>query len=302
MQNYSNITNNKNNNSLNDQIIVFCHSESVYHQRSLSKDHCFTFTGKERDRETGFSYFGARYYDSDLSGLFLSVDPMSDKYPGISPYAYCAWNPVKLLDPNGDTIFNAHEKYKDVTEIVQRLTKSLEGITGNEKRKIQKKIAFYKGQNEKYKKVQGAIEAFKKNNPGEYDILNNKLSSYGNKVNIIVCASDDYLSSSGSEGETFSSMLQDDVTKKIIGVSNIKVILYGLAFCQGNNGLSTLANEFGDAIFSVVRFQEQYDGYNEITANRDAYWRDISSRFSFKYERYIIDPEHNPKPDVFTFK
>ena len=25
-----------------------------------------TFTGKERDSETGFSYFGARYYDSDL--------------------------------------------------------------------------------------------------------------------------------------------------------------------------------------------------------------------------------------------
>ena len=59
------------------------------------------FTGKERDRETGFSYFGARYYDSDLSGLFLSVDPMADKYPSISPYAYCAWNPVKLVDPDG---------------------------------------------------------------------------------------------------------------------------------------------------------------------------------------------------------
>ena len=29
-----------------------------------------TFTGKERDAETGYSYFGARYYDSDLSGLF----------------------------------------------------------------------------------------------------------------------------------------------------------------------------------------------------------------------------------------
>ena len=25
-----------------------------------------TSTGKERDSETGFSYFGARYYDSDL--------------------------------------------------------------------------------------------------------------------------------------------------------------------------------------------------------------------------------------------
>ena len=66
--------------------------------------HPFTFTGKERDTETGYSYFGARYYDSDLSGLFLSVDPMADKYPGISPYAYCAWNPIKLVDPDGKEI------------------------------------------------------------------------------------------------------------------------------------------------------------------------------------------------------
>ena len=35
---------------------------------------------------------------------WLSVDPMADKYPSISPYAYCAWNPVKLVDPNGDTV------------------------------------------------------------------------------------------------------------------------------------------------------------------------------------------------------
>ena len=65
----------------------------------------FTFTGKERDAETGYSYFGARYYDSDLSGLFISVDPMSDKYPSITPYAYCAWNPLKLVDPDGREIW-----------------------------------------------------------------------------------------------------------------------------------------------------------------------------------------------------
>ena len=33
--------------------------------------------------------------------MWLSVDPMADKYPNISPYAYCAWNPVKLVDPDG---------------------------------------------------------------------------------------------------------------------------------------------------------------------------------------------------------
>ena len=65
----------------------------------------FTFTGKERDSETGFSYFGARYYDADLMTGWLSVDPMADKYPSLSPYAYCAWNPVKLVDPDGEDIW-----------------------------------------------------------------------------------------------------------------------------------------------------------------------------------------------------
>ena len=51
--------------------------------------------------ETGLSYFGARYYSSDLS-VWLAVDPMSDKYPSLSPYTYCADNPVKLVDPNGE--------------------------------------------------------------------------------------------------------------------------------------------------------------------------------------------------------
>ena len=63
-----------------------------------------SFTGKERDSETGFSYFGARYYDSDILTGWLSVDPMADKYPGLSPYAYCANNPIKLVDPNGEEI------------------------------------------------------------------------------------------------------------------------------------------------------------------------------------------------------
>ena len=86
----------------------------IRHEKLFKSQQCYciSFTGKERDEETGFSYFGARYYDSDLSGLFLSVDPMSDKYPSISPYAYCAWNPVKLLDNDGKKII----LYDDITK------------------------------------------------------------------------------------------------------------------------------------------------------------------------------------------
>ena len=79
--------------------------ERFVDQRSSGFSERFTFTGKERDHETGFGYFGARYMDHELMTMWLSVDPLADKYPGISPYAYCAWNPVKLVDPDGrDTI------------------------------------------------------------------------------------------------------------------------------------------------------------------------------------------------------
>ena len=72
----------------------------------------FTFTGKELDAETGFSYFGARYLDHTLTTAWLSVDPMSDKYPSISPYAYCAWNPVKLVDPEGTETMENNDGWK----------------------------------------------------------------------------------------------------------------------------------------------------------------------------------------------
>ena len=64
----------------------------------------YTFSAKEKDSETGLSYFGSRYYSSDLS-IWLSVDPMADKYPSLSPYTYCADNPVKLVDPNGEDVW-----------------------------------------------------------------------------------------------------------------------------------------------------------------------------------------------------
>ena len=39
--------------------------------------------------------------DHELMTMWLSVDPMADKYPNISPYNYCMWNSIRLVDPNG---------------------------------------------------------------------------------------------------------------------------------------------------------------------------------------------------------
>ena len=60
----------------------------------------YKFTGKERDKESGLDYFGARYYDSEI-GRWLSVDPLGSQRPGLSPYQYCQNNPLALIDHTG---------------------------------------------------------------------------------------------------------------------------------------------------------------------------------------------------------
>ena len=73
------------------------------------------FNAKEKDYETGFHYYGSRYYSSELS-IWNSTDPMADKYPSLTPYNYCANNPVKLIDPNGEDIeITKNDQNKTVT-------------------------------------------------------------------------------------------------------------------------------------------------------------------------------------------
>ncbi len=89
----------------------------------------YKFTGKERDGETGYDYFGARYFWSAL-GHWLSVDPLADKYPGISPYAYCAWNPIKFVDPDGRNFDEANEGTAQKIE-AELFTKKIYSALGN---------------------------------------------------------------------------------------------------------------------------------------------------------------------------
>ncbi len=44
--------------------------------------------------------FHARQYDAAVPG-FLSIDPLASENPSVSPYAYCAGNPIMFIDPTG---------------------------------------------------------------------------------------------------------------------------------------------------------------------------------------------------------
>ena len=72
----------------------------------------YKYNGKELDRMHGLDWYdyGARQYDPAIA-RFTSMDPLAEKYYHISPYAYCAGNPVNYVDPDGrnpiyDTIGN----------------------------------------------------------------------------------------------------------------------------------------------------------------------------------------------------
>ena len=53
--------------------------------------------------------FGARMYNPVIA-RWTASDPLSEKYHGISPYAYCLGNPISIIDPNGMDIWTMDEK------------------------------------------------------------------------------------------------------------------------------------------------------------------------------------------------
>jgi RHS repeat-associated protein len=74
--------------------------EVFVEERTNSWSTPYKFNGKELDEETGLYYYHARYYDPGLS-VWLSVDPLAEKYPNWSSYVYTFNDPVNYTDPDG---------------------------------------------------------------------------------------------------------------------------------------------------------------------------------------------------------
>ena len=88
----------------------FAESSTRVHQKlaepiagQILPDNPFKFIGKEKAAGSGFSLydFGARFYTPAIP-RWTTPDPLAEKYYPISPYAYCAGNPVNLVDPDGN--------------------------------------------------------------------------------------------------------------------------------------------------------------------------------------------------------
>ncbi|MBE0393813.1 hypothetical protein BJQ96_03686 [Flavobacterium sp. PL0002] len=88
------------NGSISQHVEYIAFGEILFEEHSSSFSSPYLFNGKELDRETNLSYYGARYLDMKTS-LWLSVDPLAEKFSNQSPYSFCFNNPIRYTDPTG---------------------------------------------------------------------------------------------------------------------------------------------------------------------------------------------------------
>ena len=93
----------------------FCHSSTVSDVQSRK------YSGKEFDKMHGLNTYdyGARQYNPIL-GRWDRMDPLCEKYYSISPYAYCANNPIVYIDPDGKLVDEPHgtNKWPNISPVI----------------------------------------------------------------------------------------------------------------------------------------------------------------------------------------
>ncbi|MBO4655989.1 MAG: hypothetical protein J5644_10625, partial [Bacteroidales bacterium] len=227
--------------------------ENFVDQQSTYWNARYTFSAKEKDTETGYSYFGSRYYSSDLS-IWLSVDPMSDKYPSLSPYTYCANNPIRLMDPNGEEVVNEYAEAKNKAENDYSNAKSKFDSYGKNRKAEGYKEARQEYRSSKreynsiknsYNMVQSAIKSVKKYNTSLYESLDNLQDENGNTVDVYVGINTN-MSLRGKYNDCFNG--ENFVSKH--GINSIQIEL-NPGFLNCENLGEILSHEGGHALYAV---------------------------------------------------
>ena len=123
------------NNQIADTYIAMVVSErdylafgAVMHKRSYeNEDYTYSFNGKELDKSTGWQDYGFRDYNP-VYKRFDSVDPLTQKYPELTPYQFASNSPISGIDLDGleYSAANIIKKASNNKELVEKAKESNE--------------------------------------------------------------------------------------------------------------------------------------------------------------------------------
>ncbi|MCK8141822.1 polymorphic toxin type 33 domain-containing protein [Flavobacterium sp. I-SCBP12n] len=149
------------NGSISQHVEYIAFGEVLFEEHSSSFSSPYLFNGKELDRETNLSYYGARYLDMKTS-LWLSVDPLATYNPvfesefyfdgqhnggiynsgNLNPYIYCYQNPISYIDPNGKQVewgkyWNKTKQFLDDSgEVINKVAENLAPVRPMKKEEV----------------------------------------------------------------------------------------------------------------------------------------------------------------------
>lgn len=133
----------------------------------------YGFNGKENDPETNTQDYGMRIYNPAL-GRFLSIDPLTEKYPFYSPYQYAGNRPIWAtdldgLEPNYTNFVDPIPSEKPIAGRRSELdphTESLQvGKQGSDWRFSTQQLFYWQEGNMKWKNVNGITVYFEQVSP-----------------------------------------------------------------------------------------------------------------------------------------
>ena len=149
------------------------------------------FSGKEIQTLGSINLldFGARLYD-DYLGRWISQDPVSHKYIGITPYGYCNNDPVIYLDINGAEFTDSSKEFirriKDrIERMISTYDKKIERIkskSSSENKSQKKRVSKLEEKKEQLQGVQTEIAVLESSNQ-VYDISINDSHNTASEVN-----------------------------------------------------------------------------------------------------------------------